>query len=151
MDDMNHCNVIGRLTRDVEVKKLRSGQVGNMTIAINREIRRQDREPEQRVTFVDAVLWGIPDKLVQYLTKGRQLAIHGEISTSSWERDGQQHHKTFITIRDLQLLSSPQVSQGNKKKQPQQQSEGKHRYEGSAQRQEWHGPGPEQFDDDIPF
>lgn len=148
MDDMNHCNVIGRLTRDVEVKKLRSGPVGNMTIAINREIRRQDREPEQRVTFVDAVLWGIPDKLVQYLTKGRQLAIHGEISTSSWERDGQQYHKTFITIRELQLLSEPQGPKGRKKIP---QSEAEHKQEGSRQRSEWRGPGPEQFDDDIPF
>lgn len=148
MDDMNNCMIIGRLTRDVEVKTLASGQVGNLTIAINREIRRQDRDPEQRTTYVDAVLWGIPDKLAKYLTKGRQIAIRGDIATSSWERDGQQHHKTYITIRDLQLLSEPRKEtrqespqQARKSAQPQR----------SSYQSKYQGPGPEEFDDDIPF
>lgn len=120
MADINHVVLVGRLTRDAELRYTSSGiPVCNFAIAVNRRKRTGDDWSEE-ASFFDIVLWGRQgEALNQYLVKGRQVAIDGELRQNRWEQDGQQRSRVEIVANNLQLLGGGNSSQGQ---QPRQQS-----------------------------
>ena len=87
----------------------------------------------------------------QYLVKGKQVAIQGELRQSKWENDGQQRSKLDVVVSTLSLLSGGnqgQASGGNFSSQYPQRPQNTR----EAQPSPVQGPGPESFEDDsIPF
>ena len=105
MADLNHVVLIGRLTRDAELKSTASGQaVCKFSIAVNRR-RKNGDQWEDEANFFDIVLWGRQgESLHQYLVKGKMVGIDGELRQDRWQQDGQNRSKVEIVANYLQLL-----------------------------------------------
>ena len=165
MADLNHVVLIGRLTRDAELKYTPGGQaVCKFSIAVNRR-RKNGDQWEDEANFFDIVLWGKQgESLNQYLVKGKMVGVDGELRQDRWQQDGQNRSKVEIVATYLQLLgggpgtgggssyggSSGGSSGERPQYQPQQAAhaapDGGPAPEGRAS-----GGGDDGFADDIPF
>jgi len=105
--DINHVVLVGRLTRDAELKSIASGQaVCKFSIAVNRS-RKNGEQWEDEPNFFDVVLWGRRgEALHQYLNKGKLVGIDGELRQDRWQQDGQNRSKVEIVANNIQLLGS---------------------------------------------
>lgn len=105
MADVNHVVLIGRLTRDVEVKYTLGGiAVAKGSIAVNKRVK-QGEQWTDKASFFDFTLWGKQaESIARYLVKGKQIAIDGELEQSTWEKDGQRHSKVEVKANEVQLL-----------------------------------------------
>lgn len=103
MADINHVTLVGRLTRDAEIKSTQSGTTfAKFALAVNRYA---GKDKGEEVSFVDCTLWGKQaDAVGKYLTKGKQVGVVGELQQERWEKDGQKHSKLTVTVRNVQLL-----------------------------------------------
>ena len=157
MTDINSVVIVGRLTREAELKYTNSGTaVSKFSIAVNRKKRSGDSW-EDEASFFDCTLFGkIAEALNQYLNKGKQVAIDGELRQSRWEQDGQSRSKVEIIVNNIQLLGSnkggsesSRDSSGNyQQSQPQSQQQFQQR---QHQSQPPASGNNEVFEDDIPF
>ncbi|MBR4427658.1 MAG: single-stranded DNA-binding protein [Spirochaetales bacterium] len=142
--DINVVVLVGRLTRDCELKSTPQGtSVCRFSIAVNRRKRTGDRW-EDEVSYFDVVLWGrSAETLNPYLQKGRQVSIEGELRQNRWEQDGKTNSKVEVVANNVQLLGGG--NQGGAMPMP-TRSDGR-----GAQPADL--SGPEAFDDgdDIPF
>lgn len=162
-NDLNVVALVGRLTRESELRYSSGGMaICRFSIAVNRRKRTADNRWEDEANFFDCTLFGkSAESLNQYLEKGRQVSIIGELRQSRWEQDGQNRSKVEVVVNSLQLLSSPGgPSEGRGGQQrnygDQQNQRGQGQYQEKGGRQEapeaFDMAGPEQFDDDqIPF
>ena len=156
MTDLNHVVLIGRLTRDAELKSIASGQsVCKFSIAVNRKKKNGDQW-EDEANFFDIVVWGRQgESLHQYLVKGKMIAVDGELRQDRWQQEGQNRSKVEIVANYLQLLggnpggggggnqgSSGGYSQNSAPAAPQGQG---------WQSQGGAAPADDGFADDIPF
>jgi single-strand DNA-binding protein len=105
MVDLNHVVLIGRLTRDSELKYTANGQaVCKFSIACNRRKKSGDQWVDE-ANFFDIVLWGRQgESLNQYLVKGKMIGVDGELRQDRWEQDGQNRSKVEIVANNVQLL-----------------------------------------------
>ena len=94
MQDINRVVLIGRLTRDPELRKTQSGMsVCSFTLAVN---RRQNQDGTQEADFINCVAWNkLADNIQLYQKKGNQLGVEGRINTRSY--DNQQGQKVYVT------------------------------------------------------
>ncbi len=124
MADINHVVLVGRLTRDAELRYTSSGiAVCNFAVAVNRRKKTGDEWSEE-TSFFDVVLWGRQgETLNQYLVKGKQVAIDGELRQNRWEQDGQTRSRIEIIANNLQLLGGGQ-GQSSQNQQGSQQRQG---------------------------
>ncbi|MDR1867959.1 MAG: single-stranded DNA-binding protein [Treponema sp.] len=145
MVDLNHVTLIGRLTRDAELKYTASGQaVCKFSIAVNRR-RKMGEQWIDEANFFDIVVWGRQgETLHQYLVKGKLVGVDGELRQDRWEQDGQNRSKVEIIASNLQLLgTNPGVSSSNNT------SGGYGTY--TERVHESQGPTDSSFVDDVPF
>ena len=105
MVDLNHVALIGRLTRDAELKYTSGGQaVCKFSVAVNRR-RKNGDQWEDEANFFDIVVWGRQgESLNQYLVKGKMVGIDGELRQDRWQQEGQNRSKVEIIANYLQLL-----------------------------------------------
>jgi single-strand DNA-binding protein len=139
------------LTRDAELKYTAGGQaVCKFSIAVNRRKKSGDQWVDE-ANFFDIVLWGRQgESLNQYLLKGKQVGIEGELRQDRWEQDGQNRSKVEIVANHLQLLggnSSGGGGGGGAYQERRPAEDRPPRAEGPSG-----GDGPSDgFTDDIPF
>jgi len=114
MADINQVVLIGRLTRDAELKYTTSGQaVCKFSIAVNRA-RKNGEQWEEEPNFFDVVLWGKRgEALNQYLLKGKTIGVEGELRQDRWQQDGQNRSKVEIVANNIQLLGGNSGAQGS--------------------------------------
>lgn len=108
--DLNRATILGRLTRDPEVKTTPSGRsVANMTVATGRVWTDQSGNKQERSEFHNCVLWGrIAEIAGQYLSKGRRVYIEGRIETRDWTgQDGVKRYRTEIIVDNMIMLDGP--------------------------------------------
>jgi single stranded DNA-binding protein (ssb) len=151
MVDVNHVILLGRLTRDAELKYTAGGQaVCKFSIAVNRRKKNGDQW-EDEANFFDIVIWGKQgETLNQYLKKGKMVAVDGELRQDRWQQDGQNRSKVEIVASFLQLLGGG--GQGNYQdrqgsQQPSYESSQESSTESSAESRQ----NSSDFADDIPF
>ncbi len=106
--DLNMVALVGRLVREAELRYSNNGMaILRFSIAVNRT-RRVQNDFEDEVNYFDCVYFGRGAESVnQFLEKGRQVAISGELRQSRWEQDGQTRSRVEIAVNTLSLLSSP--------------------------------------------
>jgi single-strand DNA-binding protein len=112
MTDINSVILVGRLTRDMEMKYLpgTNTALGNISLAVNRSAKKDD-EWKDEVSYFDITVWGKQaEGLQKYLIKGKQIGVEGELIQERWEKEGQQHSRVKVTARKIQLLSDPRNS-----------------------------------------
>ncbi len=101
---MNSVSLIGRLTRDPEVRYSAGSQtaVAKFTLAVNRPFA---KDGEQDADFIGITCFGKTAELVEkYMSKGRQVGITGRIQTGSYERDGQKVYTTDVIADRVEFL-----------------------------------------------
>ena len=146
--NLNVVVLIGRLTRDAELKYISSGvAVSKFSLAVNRRKRSGDQWVEE-TDFFDITLWGkMAESLNQYLTKGKEIGVEGELRQSRWEQDGQSRSRVEIHARNVQLLGGSQGGGSSvRTNTPQQSDSGKQSFE-RFQKDDYSND----FEDDIPF
>lgn len=103
---LNRVILIGRLTKDVDLKKTSSGlSVATFTIAVN---RMKDKDGNQQADFINCVAWRqTADFLAQYSHKGDMIGLEGRIQTRNYDgSDGKKVYITEVVADNVQLLSS---------------------------------------------
>jgi single-strand DNA-binding protein len=105
MADINHVVLVGRLTRDAELKYTATGQaVCKFSVAVNRRRKSGDQWVDE-ANFFDVVLWGRQgESLNQYLVKGKMVGVDGELRQDRWEQDGQNRSRVEIVAANIQLI-----------------------------------------------
>jgi single-strand DNA-binding protein len=113
MSDINKCFLIGRLTRDAELKYTATGKpISKFTIAVN-EKRKDGDDWVDEASFFDINLWGKQaESLNQYLVKGKQVAIEGKLKQDRWEQDGMNRSRVLIEAAAIQLLGDSKKQEG---------------------------------------
>ena len=151
-NDTNVAILIGRLTRDSELRFTNSGTaVGRFSLALNR-MRMNGDQREEEVSFIEIVVWGKQaESLNPYLTKGKQVCVNGEIRQNRWEQDGQSRSKIEIHATSIQLLGGDRDSRPAAQDQSYRQERPSTPPMKRESPEQPAFPGPEQFDDDIPF
>lgn len=104
-NDLNKVELIGRLTRDADLKYTSTGTaIAAVSLASNRSVKKQDNW-ETEVSYFDASIYGkSAENLKPYLTKGKTIAIAGHLKQDRWEKDGQKFSRIKIEVEELQLL-----------------------------------------------
>lgn len=107
---INRVVLVGRLTRDVEVRKTTSGlSVASFTVACDRRFSRsQDGSNQQTADFINCVAWRqAADFLGQYARKGALVGVDGRIQTRSYDRqDGTKAYVTEVVCDTVNILES---------------------------------------------
>jgi len=111
---LNRVMLIGRLTRDPELRYTPSGTpVCNIAIATNRYGQDQSGERREFTDYHDIVAWNqgnrkLAELCAQYLQKGRLVYVEGRLQTRSWDdaQSGQKRYKTEVNASDVQFLDS---------------------------------------------
>ena len=111
--DLNRATIIGRLTRDPEVKTTPSGQsVANIGLATNRVWTDKSGVRQEKVEFHNIVLWSkLAEIAGQYLSKGRRAYMEGRLETRDWTgQDGVKKYRTEIVVDNMIMLDGPRGS-----------------------------------------
>ncbi len=118
--NINKVILIGRLTRDPEIRSTPSGQsVATVGLATNRFWTDKSGQKQERTEYHNIVLWGrLAEIASQYLTKGQQAYFEGRLETRTYTgKDGIERKVTEIIAENMQLGSRPQ-GQGTSANQP---------------------------------
>lgn len=105
---VNKAILIGNVTKDVELKKLDSGNsVVAFSIATNRQWKDQNGDKKEQPEFHNIVAWGkLAEICAQYLKKGLKVYIEGRLQTREWEaQDGSKRRQTEIVATEMHMLS----------------------------------------------
>jgi single-strand DNA-binding protein len=110
---INKVILVGNVGRDPEIKALPSGvRLAKFSLATT-DRRSKDENGNPRTEWHNLVAWrGLADVVEQYVTKGKQLYIEGQIRTRSYEQDGQKKYFTEIHIQEMELLGGRSSSDG---------------------------------------
>lgn len=113
MSNLNKALLIGRLTKDPEMRYTPSGTaVTNFSIATNRFSTGPDGERKEFTDYHNIVAYNagkrnLAEIVAQYTRKGALVYVEGRIQTRSWEgQDGQKRRTTEIIANDVQFLDS---------------------------------------------
>ena len=104
---LNQVVLVGRLTKDLEVKELEDGKkVTDMTLAIPRSFK--NAEGEYETDFIDCSLWNsIAENTAEYCKKGDIVGVKGRLQSSSFEKeDGNKEFRTQVMAEKVTFLSS---------------------------------------------
>ena len=110
---MNTVNLIGRLTKDPELRYTQSGTaVCSFTIAVNRQFK-SEGQPE--ADFINCVVWKkAAEHLANYQKKGNQIGVTGRIQTRSYDGDNGKVFVTEVVAENVQFLDPKGAGAGTK-------------------------------------
>jgi single-strand DNA-binding protein len=153
-NDLNRCEFIGRLGRDVETRYSPSGDaISNFTLAVGWKTK--DKEG---VEWVSVVAFGkLAEICGEYLTKGKQVYVSGRINTQKYKdkETGQDRYSTRIVADQMQMLGGRDDGQAPAQQRTAASQSSTSDYqrarEGTAPQQEASKPNFSDMDDDIPF
>ncbi|HEN0443565.1 TPA: single-stranded DNA-binding protein [Streptococcus agalactiae] len=137
---MNNVVLVGRLTRDVELKYTQSNvAVATFTLAVNRPFKNEAGERE--ADFINCVIWRqSAENLANWAKKGTLIGITGHIQTRNYEnQQGQRIYVTEVVAENFQLLESR-----NSQQQTNQSGNSSNSHFGNANKMDI-------SDDDLPF
>ena len=112
-NDLNRVILIGRLTRDPELKDVNGTALVNFSVA-NGKTYSSNGQKKEETHFFDCTAWGkLAEIIKQYATKGKQVSIEGKLQQRIWDSpEGKKMSKVSINVENLQLLGgNPNSSQ----------------------------------------
>ena len=104
---INRVVLVGRLTRDVELRYTTSGAaVGTFSLAVNRQFTNANGERE--TDFINAVIWRkSAENFANFTSKGSLVAVEGRLQTRNYEnQQGQRVYVTEVVVDNFSLLES---------------------------------------------
>jgi single-strand DNA-binding protein len=107
----NKATLIGRLTRDPEMRTTASGiAVTRFTIAVDRF--RRSENGEKTADFIRIVAWRRLAEIVgQYMKKGKLVAVEGALQLDTYEKDGMQRESVEVIANNIQMLDRAEYSE----------------------------------------
>ena len=112
---LNHITIMGRLTRDPELKRTGSGiAVASFSLAVDRDFGKNENG-EKEVDFIDCTAWRQTAEFVsKYFAKGRMAVVSGKLQTRVWtDKDGNKRKSTEVVADNCYFGDSkPSGSQG---------------------------------------
>ena len=98
---LNHITIMGRLTRDPELRRTGSGvAVASFTVAVDRDFGGRDGG-EKETDFIDCVAWRQTGEFVsKYFTKGRLIVVSGRLQIRSWTDKEGNKRRTAEVVAD---------------------------------------------------
>ena len=111
---LNHIVIMGRLTRDPELRRTGSGiAVASFTVAVDRDFGGRDGG-EKETDFIDCVAWRQTGEFVsKYFTKGRMIVVSGRLQIRSWtDKDGNKR-RTAEVVADNCYFGDSKRDSGN--------------------------------------
>jgi|SRR5690554_581046 len=110
---INNVVLVGRLTKDPELKKTQSGvSFVNFTIAVNRTFTSQSGERE--ADFINCIVWrNQADNLARYMSQGSLIGVEGRIQTRSYESETGMRYITEVVANSIQFLESRSQQRDN--------------------------------------
>lgn len=105
MTDINNVTLVGRLTKDADIRYTTSGTaVLNFALAVN-ESRKQGEKWIEEASFFDVTLFGkMGESIHKYMAKGKQVAISGRLQQQRWETNGEPRNRVIVVADTVQLL-----------------------------------------------
>ena len=106
MPNWNKVQLMGHLTRDIELRATQGGTaVANLGLAVNHKWKDKSGEKREEVSFFDCEAWGsTAETLARYLGKGDPVFIDGRLKQDTWEADGQKRSKIKVVIESFQFI-----------------------------------------------
>lgn len=108
---LNNVVIMGRLTRDPELRRTQSGTaVTSFTMAVDRDFKSQSGEKE--TDFIDVVAWrNTGEFAAKYLSKGRMAAVEGRIQVRDWQdKDGNRRKSVEVVADNVYFADSKRDS-----------------------------------------
>ena len=149
-NDLNQCQFIGRLGRDVELRYAPSGDaIASMALAVGSQWKDKSGERQESVEWVNLTAFAKTAELCgQYLKKGSKIFVSGRMKTDKYDdKEGVTRYSTKVIVDRIQFLDSKpegQQQQAEPQQRPQQQATPRPSGGGS-------GNGFDDMSDDIPF
>lgn len=107
--DINRVTLIGRLTKDVELRQTKSEiSVASFSIANNKSYS-NNGEKKEEVSYFNCTAWGKAGEIInQYMKKGDRIGIDGRLKQNSWQdKEGNKRYDIEVVVDNFQFLSSP--------------------------------------------
>ena len=111
---LNHIVIMGRLTRDPELRRTGSGiAVASFTLAVDRDFGGRDGG-ERETDFIDCVAWRQTGEFVsKYFTKGRMAVVSGRLQIRSWtDKDGNKRRSAEVVADNVYFGDSKRDGDG---------------------------------------
>ena len=109
---LNHITIMGRLTRDPELRRTGSGiAVASFSVAVDRDFGGRDGG-EKETDFIDCVAWRQTGEFVsKYFTKGRMIVVSGRLQIRSWtDKDGNKRRTAEVVADNVYFGDSKRDS-----------------------------------------
>lgn len=102
---MNKCIITGRITKELELKKVNDDlKVCEFTIATNRPTA---RDGETKTDFVKCIVWNKQaENLCKYQNKGNLIAVIGRYTSDTYEVNNEKRYKNYILVNEIEYLES---------------------------------------------
>lgn len=98
---MNKTQLLGRLTKDIELKETANSTIGRFTLAVPR--MKKDDETD----FINCKVWGKKAEIMEkFIKKGHKVCIAGRLETGSYEKDGRKVYTTEVVVEDFDFIES---------------------------------------------
>lgn len=105
MNNINTVTVVGRLTRDAELKYTSGGMAVCKLSLANNYSRKSGDEWKEEVSYFDISMFGKrAESVSKYLTKGKPVAISGTLRQERWESNGEKRSKVVIIANDVEMF-----------------------------------------------
>lgn len=104
---MNKIIISGRLVRDAELSYIASTATPKMNFSLAVERNYQKDKNNKKVDFINCEMIGKhTENLTQYVTKGKQILVEGELNIDNYEKDGEKRSFTKVKVDRLEFLSN---------------------------------------------
>ena len=111
---LNHITIMGRLTRDPELRRTGSGiAVASFSVAVDRDFSGRDGG-EKETDFIDCVAWRQTGEFVsKYFTKGSMIVVSGRLQIRSWtDKDGNKRRTAEVVADNVYFGESKRSNEG---------------------------------------
>ena len=111
---LNHITILGRLTRDPELRRTGSGiAVASFSVAVDRDFSGRDGG-EKETDFIDCVAWRQTGEFVsKYFTKGSMIVVSGRLQIRSWtDKDGNKRRTAEVVADNVYFGESKRSNEG---------------------------------------
>lgn len=112
---MNIVTLVGRMTRDPEIRINNDSTVARFTVAVNREFKNKDGKYD--ADFINCVAFSKQAEFVEkYFSKGMRIGLVGRIQTGSYtNKDGQKVYTTDVVCEKVEFIDSKSESKSESK------------------------------------
>lgn len=118
---MNNVSLMGRLTRDAELRYASNTEMAilRFNVAVDRRLSKEKRTEAENnnqptADFINCIAFGKTAEIIgQYFGKGNKIAITGHIQTGSYEKDGQRIYTTDVVVDSFDFVESTKNSNAN--------------------------------------